>query len=130
MWSFRDVGGGGRRGSHAGAIGAACALPLKSSARMNAASTDAPIFLVGFMATGKTTVGRILAQRLGWTMLDLDDLIAAEAGMTVPDIFAAEGEAGFREREARAVRAAGARRRTVIATGGGAACREDNLRAM
>jgi 3-dehydroquinate synthase len=97
---------------------------------MTQADPDAPIFLVGFMATGKTTVGRILAGRLGWGMLDLDDGIVEEAGMPVARIFAAEGEAGFRAREARALRAAGARRRTVIATGGGAACSEDNLRAM
>jgi shikimate kinase len=91
---------------------------------------DAPIFLVGFMATGKTTVGRILAARLGWRLVDLDDVIAREAGRTVPEIFEAEGEAGFRAREARALAAASAERRAVVATGGGAACREDNLRMM
>jgi shikimate kinase len=91
---------------------------------------DAPIFLVGFMATGKTTVGRILAARLGWRLVDLDDVIAREAGRTVPEIFEAEGEAGFRAREARALAAASAERRAVVATGGGAACREDNLRTM
>src|SRR5450755_42182 len=91
---------------------------------------DAPIFLVGFMATGKTTVGRILAARLGWRLVDLDDVIAREAGRTVPEIFEAEGEAGFRAREARALAAASAERRAVVATGGGAGCREDNLRTM
>ena len=50
--------------------------------------------------------------------------------MTVAEIFAAEGEAGFRRRESDAVREAAARRRTVVATGGGAACREENLAAM
>lgn len=91
---------------------------------------DAPIFLVGFMATGKTTVGRILAARLGWKLVDLDEVIAAEAGRTVPEIFAAEGEAGFRAREVRAVQAVSAQRRVVVATGGGAACREENLVRM
>jgi shikimate kinase len=91
---------------------------------------EAPIFLIGFMASGKTTVGRLLAARLGWAFADLDDLIAAGAGRTVPQIFAAEGEAGFRRRETDAVREAAARRRAVIATGGGAACREENLAAM
>jgi shikimate kinase len=91
---------------------------------------DAPIFLVGFMATGKTTVGRLLAARLGWQHVDLDDVIAREAGQSVPQIFETEGEAGFRAREARAVAAASATPRTVVATGGGAACREDNLRTM
>jgi shikimate kinase len=91
---------------------------------------DAPIFLVGFMATGKTTVGRILAARLGWRLVDLDDVIAREAGQSVPRIFETEGEAGFRGREARALGEVSRERRVVVATGGGAACREDNLRAM
>jgi 3-dehydroquinate synthase len=93
-------------------------------------SSERPIFIVGFMATGKTTVGRILAARLGWAMVDLDDEIVRAAGMPVPEIFASRGEAAFRDEEARAVRAACARPRTVVATGGGAVCREDNLAAM
>jgi shikimate kinase len=91
---------------------------------------DAPIFLIGFMATGKTTVSKLLAKRLGWSWVDLDDVIADEAGATVRHIFETEGEAGFRAREARALRALGARRRTVVATGGGAACFGDNLEVM
>jgi len=91
---------------------------------------DAPIFLVGFMASGKTTVGKLVAERLGWAFDDLDDLVTRAAGRPVADIFAAEGEAGFRRRESDALREAAGRRRAVIATGGGAACREDNLVAM
>jgi shikimate kinase len=91
---------------------------------------DAPLFLVGFMATGKTTVGRLLAARLGFRLVDLDDVIAREAKQTVPLIFESEGEAGFRAREARALAGVSRDRRVVVATGGGAACREDNLRAM
>jgi shikimate kinase len=91
---------------------------------------DAPIFLVGFMASGKTTVGKLVAARLGWQFDDLDDLVTRAAGQAVADIFAAEGEAGFRRRESDALREAAGRRRVVIATGGGAACREDNLAAM
>jgi shikimate kinase len=91
---------------------------------------DAPIFLVGFMATGKTTVGRILAARLGWRLVDLDEMIAREADQSVTRIFETEGEAGFRARETRALGAVSRERRLVVATGGGAACREDNLRTM
>ena len=91
---------------------------------------DAPIFLVGFMATGKTTVGRILAARLGWRLVDLDEVIVREAGQSVPHIFETEGEAGFRAREARALDEVSRGRKVVVATGGGAACREDNLLAM
>jgi shikimate kinase len=90
----------------------------------------APIFLVGFMASGKTTVGTILAARLEWSFVDLDALIVARAGASVPDIFAQEGEVGFRRRESAAVREAASMRRAVIATGGGAACREENLGVM
>jgi shikimate kinase len=82
------------------------------------------------MATGKTTVGRIVAQRLGWAFEDLDASITAAAGLTVAQIFAGEGEAGFRRRETEAVRAAAGKRRIVVATGGGAACREPNLSLM
>jgi shikimate kinase len=97
---------------------------------MTASDADSPIFLVGFMASGKTTVGRLLADRLGWGFADLDELVTRAAGRAVPEIFAAEGEAGFRRRESAAVSEAAGRRRTVIATGGGAACREENLSAM
>ncbi|HVY39059.1 MAG TPA: shikimate kinase [Polyangia bacterium] len=91
---------------------------------------DAPIFLVGFMGSGKTTVGRLLAARLGWAFADLDDRIVAAAGMLIPEIFAREGEPAFRRREADALRAAAAERRVVLATGGGAACRDENLTLM
>jgi shikimate kinase len=91
---------------------------------------DAPLFLIGFMATGKTTVGRLLAARLGWRLVDLDEVVVREAGHPVTHIFATEGEAGFRAREARALEAAARERALVVATGGGAACREDNLRTM
>ena len=93
-------------------------------------SGEAPIFLIGFMATGKTTVGRLVARRRGWAFVDLDETITSAAGMSVADIFAREGEAGFRRREAEAIRAAATRPRTVVATGGGAACREENLAVM
>jgi shikimate kinase len=91
---------------------------------------DVPIFLVGFMATGKTTVGRILAARLGWRLVDLDEVIVREAGQSVPRIFETEGEAGFRAREAQALGQVARERKIVVATGGGAACHEENLRAM
>ena len=83
-----------------------------------------PFFLVGFRATGKTTVGRILAARLGWKLVDLDEVIVREAGESVPRIFEAEGEAGFRVREARALDAVSRERKRRRRDGrGGAACR-------
>jgi shikimate kinase len=88
------------------------------------------IILVGSRCTGKTTVGRLLAERLGWPFADVDDHVEAAAGRTVTDIFAAEGEPGFRAREAAALEALAARTGWVIATGGGAVLRETNRRVL
>jgi shikimate kinase len=84
------------------------------------------IFLIGYRGTGKTTVGRLLADRLNWTFADCDEHIEAAAEKSIADIFATEGEAGFREREAIALRDLGSRERIVIATGGGAVLRSTN----
>jgi shikimate kinase len=89
-----------------------------------------PLVLVGFMGTGKTTVGRNLALRLGRRFVDLDDVITARAGRTIPEIFRAEGEAAFRRLEHAALDATLREVDAVIATGGGAACREENLAMM
>jgi shikimate kinase len=78
------------------------------------------IVLVGFMGSGKTTVGRSLADLLGWSFVDMDARIEEEAGLSVAEIFRGQGEASFREREARLARALGERERLVIAAGGGA----------
>ncbi|HSM73370.1 MAG TPA: shikimate kinase [Desulfobacterales bacterium] len=76
------------------------------------------IILTGFMATGKTTVGKRLAAQLGYRFVDTDRLIEARSGMTVPEIFERRGEAAFRALEAEVARELGARRGLVIATGG------------
>jgi shikimate kinase len=88
------------------------------------------IILVGFMATGKTSVGRRLAERSGCSFVDLDDLIEAEAGMPIPRIFEEQGEPAFRALEARMMEQAAGMPRTVIATGGGAVVNPANLRHM
>lgn len=82
------------------------------------------------MASGKTTVGRIVASRVGWRFHDLDQMISQAAGRSVARIFADEGEEGFRRRESEALRAATRLNGAVIATGGGAACNEDSLSLM
>jgi shikimate kinase len=82
------------------------------------------VYLVGFMGSGKSTVGKLLAQRLGWEFVDLDDEIERRAGRKIADIFSTDGEPAFRELEHQAV--AGqveltkARRPRVVALGGGA----------
>ena len=78
------------------------------------------IVLTGFMGAGKTTVGRLLAARLGWDFLDLDAFIESRTGLTVPSIFAAHGEAHFRQLESQALAASLGRSNIVLALGGGA----------
>lgn len=77
------------------------------------------ILLVGFMASGKTTVGRSVARRLDWEFVDVDEVVAAREGRSVAEIFARDGEARFRRLEAEEAAAALARDRVVIAPGGG-----------
>ena len=84
------------------------------------------VVLVGFMGSGKSTVGQHLAQRLERPFVDLDDVIEADAGRSVAEIFSSEGEAGFRERESRCLQRALERDGSVVAVGGGAPMREDN----
>ena len=77
------------------------------------------IVLAGFMGTGKTTVGQLVAAELGWPFVDADDVIVERAGMPVPEIFAQFGEPHFRQIEREVCRELAARERVVIATGGG-----------
>ena len=78
------------------------------------------LVLTGFMGAGKSTVGRMLADRLGWEFLDLDALIEVRTGLSVPQIFATHGEAHFRKLESQALASALGRRNIVLALGGGA----------
>lgn len=78
------------------------------------------IVLIGMMASGKTTVGRLVADALGRPFIDTDDVIEGEEGRTIAEIFATEGERRFRAIEAEVVRWVSALRGQVIAVGGGA----------
>jgi shikimate kinase len=88
------------------------------------------VVIIGFMGTGKTTVGRLLAERLGRRFVDLDDAVSGAAGQAIADIFRSGGEAAFRELEEQALRRVLAEPDIVLAAGGGAACREPNLTLM
>ncbi|MFB3820378.1 MAG: 3-dehydroquinate synthase [Candidatus Methylomirabilales bacterium] len=88
------------------------------------------IILSGFMATGKSTVGRRLAIALGYDFLDLDTLIAAEAGMPIAQLFTTQGEAAFRALEARMVERIAGRTGCVVATGGGTIVSPRNLETL
>jgi len=88
------------------------------------------VVLVGFMGSGKSTVGRMLAERTNRSFVDLDDDIAADAGRSISEIFADEGEAGFRQREAQSLRRALNKQDIVMAAGGGAPLPDENWRQM
>lgn len=82
-------------------------------------SAPARIVLVGLPGAGKSSVGPLVAQRLGWRFVDLDEDIVRAAGRSIAEIFAAEGESGFRERERAATAALAGQGGLVIAPGGG-----------
>ena len=88
------------------------------------------IYLVGFMAAGKTTVARALAARLGWRAEDIDELIEARERRTVADIFARQGEPYFRTIEREMLRLVLPLRHAVIATGGGTFMDPENRAAI
>lgn len=86
------------------------------------------LILIGFMGTGKSCVGQLVARSLGWKFVDTDDLIVEAAGCSIPEIFAdpERGETWFRDLETRVLREAVAGSEQVIATGGGIVVREEN----
>jgi 3-dehydroquinate synthase len=88
------------------------------------------IFLVGLMGAGKTTIGRMLARRLGMRFADSDHEIEARTGASVPWIFEIEGEPSFRKREAEMIRELTAGSGLVLATGGGAVLNPDSRRLL
>ena len=80
---------------------------------------DVNLYLVGFMGTGKSTVGRAVAQRLGFALLDSDHEIERLRGKTIPEIFAQDGEPAFRAMEREFIERCHPAQRTVVAGGGG-----------
>jgi shikimate kinase len=91
------------------------------------------VILVGFMGAGKSTVGRLLARRLGLCFVETDDMIAAQEGKSIPAIFAERGEAHFRALEIAVLEALADKHGHVVATGGGFPCRPgamERLRAL
>jgi shikimate kinase len=85
------------------------------------------IALIGFMGTGKTVVGRILAQKLGKEFIELDALIEKMAGKSIPEIFQHDGEIVFRELEIEAAREVSVRNNAIIACGGGIVLNKINI---
>ncbi|MBQ6604492.1 MAG: shikimate kinase [Tidjanibacter sp.] len=88
------------------------------------------LFLIGFMGCGKSSLGRKLAARLGCDFFDTDKAIESDTGVTIGEIFAYEGEEGFRIRERDMLCSLPDGGRVVVATGGGLPCYADNLQVM
>jgi shikimate kinase len=88
------------------------------------------VILVGFMGAGKSSVGRLLARRMGRCFVETDDMITAREGRSIPEIFAERGEAYFRALEEETVRLLALKSGDVIATGGGLFCREGRPEAL
>jgi len=101
-------------------------LPAPQSAWAN----HIPVFLVGMMGAGKTTIGKSLAKALHREFLDLDHELEARCGVRIPTIFEIEGEAGFRKRECQVLDDCTLRPGLVMATGGGAVLASDNRKAL
>jgi shikimate kinase len=88
------------------------------------------IFLIGYMGSGKTTLGKQLAKELGYNFIDQDDVIEKKMGMTIANIFSSMGEPKFREIERQTLIELSKGEKNVVATGGGAPCFFDNIEIM
>jgi shikimate kinase len=93
---------------------------MTTKPQSEAHATPRRIVLTGFMGSGKTTVGPLIARRLGWDFVDVDEVIEAEANATIAEIFARQGEQAFREREHATIARLAAGDALVLALGGGA----------
>ena len=90
-----------------------------------------PVFLIGIMASGKSTLGQALSERLpDYTFVDLDSLVETEAGMTVSEIFGHHGQEHFRSLESDALRRVARQGNAIVACGGGTPCRTENMNLM
>lgn len=88
------------------------------------------VYLIGMMGAGKTCIGKIVAQKTHRRFVDMDELIEKNAAMTVAEIFAAEGEAGFRKRETAALAGLAKKRNLIVSTGGGVVVTAENIALM
>src|SRR5664280_2267606 len=88
------------------------------------------IYIIGFMGSGKTTIGRQLALQLNWSFIDLDKMIEENAGKTIAEIFSQNGEEYFREIETKVLENLKSVRNTIISTGGGTPCHHENMEFM
>jgi len=88
------------------------------------------LYLVGLMGAGKTTIGRVLARRVGYAFIDSDREIESRTGVSLPTIFEIEGEEGFRRRESQVIADVSRLTGQIVATGGGAVLRAENRKNL
>jgi len=98
----------------------------ESSAIKSRAEQSVPIFLIGFMGAGKSTIGKALAKRLGYKFLDSDSIVESSTGLSIPQIFTELGEDEFRKLEREALTSIRGLTSAVVALGGGAYVAEEN----
>ena len=89
-----------------------------------------PVFLIGYMGCGKTTLGEVLARQMGLRFIDLDEFIEARQGMSIVEIFDEMGESRFRELETDALHEVAAMTDVIVGCGGGTPCHCDNMALM
>lgn len=97
---------------------------------MTRGQSNSNVYLVGLMGSGKTTIGRILAKRLGLAFMDTDREVEERTGVSIPTIFEIEGEDGFRKRECQVVEDCAKLSSTIVATGGGVVLRPENRESL
>ncbi|MFH1505309.1 MAG: shikimate kinase [Candidatus Omnitrophota bacterium] len=85
------------------------------------------VYIVGFMGTGKTVVGKLLAQRFSKEFVEMDQMIEAKEGMSIVDIFAEKGESYFRRLETEVLKEISLKQGSIVSCGGGLVCNEENL---
>lgn len=93
-------------------------------------SADCRVYLIGFMGAGKSTVARLLTQKLDMPLVEMDERIVQEQGMSINEIFDTYGEEHFRDIESRLVSTLGEEAASIVSCGGGVVIREDNVRNM
>jgi shikimate kinase len=104
--------------------------PFNASSLPPISQPMANLFLIGYRGCGKTTVARLLAQQLALPAVDADEYLEKQTGRTIKDIFANEGEAGFRDRESAVVQALTSRDGLIVSWGGGVVLRKVNRAAL
>jgi shikimate kinase len=88
------------------------------------------LYLIGYRGSGKSTVAPLVADQLGWTFRDSDDLVEAESGLTIAEVFSQQGESAFRKLESRVISGLARQSRVVISLGGGAPMFPENRQSI